>query len=152
MNKIRLLLQATLLLVFTLFQQASAEEAIYTGYFNNKAVSGYDVVSYFTEGKPVEGSSKYTFEYQGADWYFSSSENLTLFKNNPQQYAPQYGGHCAWAMSKGKIAPGNVPYWTIYNEKLYLNYDQKVLDTWRTNKDVFIKKADLNWSKLDKEY
>ena len=152
MNKIRLLLQATLLLVFTLFQQVSAEEAIYTGYFNNKAVSGYDVVSYFTEGKPVEGSSKYTFEYQGADWYFSSSENLTLFKNNPQQYAPQYGGHCAWAMSKGKTAPGNVPYWTIYNEKLYLNYDQKVLDTWRTSKDEFIKKADLNWSKLDKEY
>jgi len=151
MNKIRLLLQATLLLAFTLFQQASAEEAIYTGYFNNKAVSGYDVVSYFTEGKPVEGSGKYTLQYQGADWYFSSSENLALFKNNPQQYAPQYGGYCAWAMSKGKTAPGNAPYWTIYNEKLYLNYDKKVLDTWRVNKDEFIKKADLNWSKLDKE-
>lgn len=151
MKKIFLLLQATALLSLLLFQSAHAEEAIYTGYFNNKAVSGYDVVSYFTEKKPVEGDSQYTIEYQGADWYFSSQKNLTLFKNNPEKYAPQYGGYCAWAMARGKTAPGNAPFWTIYKDKLYLNYDQKVLDTWRANKDSFIQQADLNWSKLDKD-
>ena len=54
-------------------------------------------------------------------------------------------------MSNDKTAPGNPPFWTVYNEKLYLNYDQKVLDTWRADKDSFIEKADANWAKTDKE-
>lgn len=151
MKKILSLLQIVVLMGFAVFQQVAAEEAIHTGYFSNKAASGYDVVSYFTENKSVKGSGKYTMGYKGADWYFSSDENLTLFKNNPEQYAPQYGGYCAWAMSRDKRAPGNAPYWTIYNDKLYLNYDQSVLDRWRADKDNFIKKADLHWAKLDKE-
>ena len=152
MKKVLSLLQIMVLMGFAFFQQVSAADAIHTGYFNNKAVSGYDVVSYFTEKKPVEGDSKYQFEYQGADWYFSSAEHLALFKNNPVKYAPQYGGYCAWAMSEDKRAPGNPPFWTVYNDKLYLNYDQSVLNTWRTNKDAFIKKADLHWSNLEKEF
>ena len=139
-------------MTFSAFQPANAADAVYTGYFSSKAVLGYDVVAYFTESKPVKGSSKYVFEYQGADWYFSSAENLTIFKNNPVKYAPQYGGHCAWAMSSNQIAPGNAPFWTIYNDKLYLNYDRGVLDTWRTDKDAFIQQADLNWANVEKEF
>ena len=77
--------------------------------------------------------------------------NLDKFKAQPEKYAPQYGGYCAWAMSNDKAAPGNPPYWTVYNDKLYLNYDQNVLDTWREDKDGFIKKADAHWAKMDKE-
>lgn len=152
MKKIIVILQMLTLMMFSALQPASAEDAVHTGYFSNKAVSGYDVVSYFTEGKPVEGSSKYTLKYKGADWLFSSAENLALFKNDPVKYAPQYGGYCAWAMSNDKRAPGNSPFWTIYNDKLYLNYDQNVLDTWRADKDAFIQKADLHWANLEKEF
>lgn len=142
-----------ILLLMFVFGSASAHAAdsIYTGYFNNKAVSGYDVIAFFKQQKPVEGSSKYTLEYQGADWYFSTQSNLEKFKANPIKYAPQYGGYCAWAMSNNKTAPGNPPYWTIYNDKLYLNYDQSVLDTWHADKDGFIKKADAYWAKTEKE-
>lgn len=145
-------LSLLLLGFFVSLSSAHAEDAIYTGYFNNKAVSGYDVVAYFTEKQAVQGDSQYSLEYKGADWYFSSQTNLDLFKNNPEKYAPQYGGYCAWAMSRGKTAPGNAPFWTIYNEKLYLNYDQKVLDTWRADKDAFISKADAHWAELEKEF
>ena len=145
MKKIILMLQMVVLITFSAFQTANAADAVYTSYFSSKAVSGYDVVSYFTESKPVKGSSKYTFEYQGADWYFSSAENLALFKTNPVKYAPQYGGHCAWALSNDQIAPGNAPFWTVYNDKLYLNYDKSVMDTWVTDKDAFIKQAD-SWT------
>jgi YHS domain-containing protein len=145
----------TLLLLF-IVGSASAQAApvvdhIYTGYFNNKAVAGYDVIAYFEQSEPVEGSSKYQLSYKGANWYFSSQSNLDKFKANPEKYAPQYGGYCAWAMSNNKSAPGNPPFWTIYNDKLYLNYDQKVLDTWRANKDEFIKKADAHWAVMEKE-
>lgn len=76
-----------------------ATDEIYTGFFSSKALDGYDTVAYFTSGKPVEGSKKFSTEYKGADWYFSSEKNLTLFVNNPEKYAPQYGGYCAWAVS-----------------------------------------------------
>ncbi len=144
-------IKALLLLFVLSVNVIQAQEKIYTGYFNNKAVSGFDVVSYFSEQKAVQGSDKFTFEYKGADWYFSSQQNLDKFKNNPEYFAPQYGGYCAWAMARNKAAPGNAPFWTLYQDKLYLNYDQKILDTWRADKDAFIKKADKNWAEMDKE-
>ena len=152
MKKIILMLQMVILMTFSALQSANAADAVYTGYFSSKAVSGYDVVAYFTESKPVEGNSKYTFEYQGADWYFSSAENLALFKNDPMKYAPQYGGHCAWAMAEDQRAPGNAPFWTVYNDKLYLNYDKSVMETWVTDKDAFIQQANLHWANLEKEF
>ena len=51
-----------LALVMTLGYSTSgfaADDPIYTGLFSNKALRGYDTVAYFTEGKPVKGSSKY---------------------------------------------------------------------------------------------
>jgi len=128
-----------------------AADQIYTGYFSHKAISGYDAVAYFSEQKPVRGSAKFTLEYKGADWYFSSQHNLDKFKKNPDYFAPQYGGYCAWAMAENKTAAGNAPFWTIYQDKLYLNYDQEIQDKWLADKDNFIKKAAENWAKMDKK-
>ena len=77
-----------LLIMLVSFPSWSADK-IYTGIFSSKAVSGYDTVAYFTEGKPVKGDSKWQVEYEGADWYFSSQENLDKFKADPEAYAPQ---------------------------------------------------------------
>jgi YHS domain-containing protein len=151
MNIINRSIKALVLIFVMSSVSVFATEQIHTGYFNNKAVSGYDVIAYFDQGKPVEGSSKYQLEYKGADWYFSSQTNLDKFNGDPEKYAPQYGGYCAWAMANDKDAPGNPPYWTIYNDKLYLNYDQKVLDTWRVDKESFIEKADAHWANKEKE-
>ena len=112
---------------------------------------GFDLVSYFTQKAPLEGNKKFETTYDNVKFKFISKENLDLFKSNPKKYIPQYGGYCAWAMSNDKTAPGNAPFWTIYKEKLYLNYDQKILDKWIADKDGFIKKADAHWAKADKE-
>jgi hypothetical protein len=37
------------------------------------AIDGYDSVSYFTEERPVKGSSDFKFEWQGAAWRFEAS-------------------------------------------------------------------------------
>ena len=50
-------------------------------------------VAYFTQGKPVKGSEKYTHLWKGAEWRFVSSRHLDLFRSNPEKYAPQYGGY-----------------------------------------------------------
>lgn len=123
----------------------ATEDDIYTSRFGNAAASGYDVVAYFTAGKPVEGSKKYTFEYKGADWRFSSEENLEKFKADPEAYAPQYGGYCAWAVANGKTASSDPDQWTIHDGKLYLNYNSKIQKKWLKDKEGFIVKGDANW-------
>ena len=38
------------------------------------AAKGYDVVAYFEDGRPVKGSSRFTYEWMGANWQFSTGE------------------------------------------------------------------------------
>jgi len=123
-------------------------DPIYTTFFSKAAVGGYDPVAYFTVGKPVEGDEKFTFEYKGAEFRFSSKGNLDAFKANPEKFAPRYGGYCAWAISQGRLAGGNPKYWRIVDGKLYLNFDEKVQKTWESDIPGFIRSADRNWPKV----
>jgi YHS domain-containing protein len=84
---------------------AMAREApVYTGLFSSVAVSGYDPVAYFTDGKPVEGKKEFSTRWMNVEWRFASAQNRDLFVVNPEKYAPQYGGYCAWAVSQNKTA------------------------------------------------
>ncbi|ADZ89700.1 YHS domain-containing (seleno)protein [Marinomonas mediterranea] len=126
-----------------------AQSEIYTGYFSSKAVGGYDTVAYFTQGKPVKGSSDYKTEFKGANWYFASQANLDLFKQDPDKYAPQYGGYCAWAVSaKNDFAKGDPEHWSIVDGKLYLNYNQNIKDKWSQDIPGHIAQGDKNWPTL----
>lgn len=124
---------------------AADKPSIHTGRLSNVAVSGYDPVAYFTLGEPTKGSKSHQYTYNGATWRFASQENLDKFKADPSAYAPQYGGYCAWAVSQGYTASGSPTNWTVRDGKLYLNYNDKVQETWRTDPDGFIRLADSNW-------
>lgn len=113
-----------------------------------KAIRGYDPVAYFTESKPVLGDSAITYSYQGATWQFASAKNRDAFKANPAQYAPQYGGYCAYGTADGHKAPTQADAWTIDNNKLYLNYNTNVQKAWNKDRPGFIQKADANWPGL----
>ncbi|WP_250654768.1 YHS domain-containing (seleno)protein [Alkalimarinus coralli] len=141
---------SALLLVcaLTLTQSALAAPPIYTSFFSDVAVSGYDVVAYFTEHSPVKGNPELSTEYKGAEWHFSSQENLDAFKSNPEKYAPQYGGYCAWAVAYNKTAKGDPKQWAIHDGKLYLNYDANIKAKWTADRENLIKKADLYWPQL----
>jgi len=109
------------------------------------AIRGYDPVAYFTIGEPTRGSDQFTASWQGATYKFASAANLALFKEEPEAYAPQYGGYCAYAVSKGATA-GTVPEaWTIVDGKLYLNYSLAVQQRWRRDVPGHIKAANRNW-------
>lgn len=138
------LITRTLLLISTLvsFSVFAEDDAVSTGLFNNVAISGYDTVAYFTQGKPAKGSNKHEFTWRGAVWRFSSQENLDAFKQAPADYAAQYGGYCAWAMSGGKTASTDPDVWHIKEGKLYLNYNKNVQKEWFANMDNDIVSAD----------
>ena len=138
--------------IFFLAINVYAGDPVYTGFLSNKAVSGYDPVAFFTDGKPIKGDSKFQTEYNGADWYFASQEHLDMFKENPEKYAPQYGGFCAWAVAaKHSRAPGDPEYWKIVDGKLYLNYDKSVQQKWLEDVPGFIQEADKYWPTLRDE-
>lgn len=118
---------------------------VFTGRFSDVAVGGYDPVAYFEDGKPVKGAKEFAFEYEGATWLFATADNLEQFKADPDAYAPQYGGYCAWAVAQGYTAPGNPKNWSVRGGKLYLNYDSGVQAKWLKDPDGFITKADANW-------
>jgi len=124
---------------------AVAKDPVYTGIFSSLAVSGYDPVAYFTEGKPVEGRSDFEYEWNGATWRFVDQNNLDTFKANPEVYAPQYGGYCAWAVAQGSTASSDPDAWRIVDGKLYLNYSKSVQEKWLQDISGNIAKADKNW-------
>lgn len=109
------------------------------------AIRGYDPVAYFTAAREVMGKKEIVFEYLGAQWHFASEENRNLFKQNPEKYTPQFGGYCAYGMSRGYKAETQPNAWTIVDGKLYLNYNVDVREKWSQDTANYIKKAEANW-------
>jgi len=114
------------------------------------AIEGYDPVAYFTDSKPVMGSSEYTYQWHGAVWHFASAQHRDAFAKSPESYAPQYGGYCAYGVSQGHTAPVDPAAWKIINGKLYLNYNKEVQKLFLNDPSSEIEKADQNWPKLHK--
>lgn len=126
----------------------SAADPINASFFGNVAIEGYDPVAYFQQNQAVEGSKKHQHEWNGAKWNFSSAANRDLFAENPEKYAPQYGGYCAYAVSQNTTAGIDPDQFTILDGKLYLNYNAKIQKKWQQDRDSYIEQADKNWPKV----
>jgi uncharacterized membrane protein len=127
---------------------ASAEKAeIDTGALEGIALGGNDAVSYFT-GTPAKGSDEFSTDWKGAKWKFVSAANRDAFTASPEKYAPQYGGYCAYAVSKGTTAPGDPNAWTVVDGKLYVNFSPAVKEKWSQNIPGNISLANGNWPKV----
>jgi len=144
------------LLILATIGQVSAAERINTlekkGLFsyepNGIAIRGYDTVAYITEGKPVEGREDFSTEWEGATWRFSSQEHLDLFTGDPEKYAPQYGGYCAYGVAQESLVKIEPDQWTIYEDKLYLNYNAKLNNEWKKDIPGYIATADKLFESL----
>jgi YHS domain-containing protein len=123
----------------------AAKPEIFTGLKPGFAVAGYDPVAYFTENKPIKGDPSITLDYKGARWLFASTANRDAFKADPEKYAPQYGGYCAWAVSQGYTAKGEPEVWKIVEGKLYLNFSRSVQRRWERDIPGNITSANANW-------
>lgn len=125
--------------------QAKKEDKVFST--KEGAIKGYDPVSYFTVNKPQKGFKTISYIWQGATWYFSSEANKTLFTANPEKYAPQYGGYCAYGWAQGYAVKIEPDAWAIEGGKLYLNYNKNVQKDWDKDRLGYIKKADENYKK-----
>lgn len=112
------------------------------------AIKGYDVVAYFKDSAAVAGSSEFSYSWQGTEWHFKNQSNLDAFKAEPEKYAPQFGGYCAYGVSQDHKSPTDPSAFTIVNNKLYLNYSPRVKNIWVRDTKGNIEKAEANWPGL----
>jgi YHS domain-containing protein len=116
---------------------------------------GYDVVAYF-DNVAVEGDQQFSTKHDGINYKFVSKENLEKFKANPNNYMPQYGGYCAYALAdKGKKVGIDPNSFQIMDGKLYLFYDSFLAHTlklWNEeDPEELRQKADKNWTAIMKK-
>ncbi|MCV9385773.1 YHS domain-containing (seleno)protein [Reichenbachiella ulvae] len=155
MNRLLKIFLLTLLVIFTLSFVLSrilrvtplswGHDEVNMSFWSNEAINGYDPVAYFTVGKAVPGSDSFSVEWNEAKWLFSSDENRSLFESAPDQYAPQYGGYCGYAVAKGFTANTDPEVFEILNGKLYLFVGENEKEEWMKNWRENIRKCEDNW-------
>lgn len=124
---------------------AMAAGPVFTGDTDEVALEGHDVVAYFTEGRPMQGSPEHSHRWQGAVWQFASEQHLDLFRENPERYAPAYGGHCAWGVANGRKLASSPEHWVIHDGRLYLNLNEEVQGSWKEALESNIREANNLW-------
>lgn len=109
------------------------------------ALEGYDPVAFFTDGKPIRGSAEYTARYLGAEYRFAAEEHRASFVADPAKYAPQFGGFCAYGISRGHAVSVEIDTWQIIEGRLVLNYDQGVKRKFDADRVGNLRLADEKW-------
>lgn len=126
-------------------ERTNAAGDVSTGFYSNKAIRGYDVVSFFN-GEPKVGTWQYRVNYRGAVWLFSSKQNHERFMIDPVRYVPQYGGYCAYSISEVNILkPADPELWHIIDNKLYFNHNSFYFEEWKRRSNQYIAQGDKNW-------
>jgi hypothetical protein len=133
-----------------LFITASALNAQVSEIFvkDGYAIGGYDPVAFFTENKAIKGAEGISITWKNAKWLFSNKKHADMFKANPEKYAPQYGGYCAYGCSRGYKAKTEIEAFTVTDGKLYFNYNIKTRAEWTKDMKAYIEKADAEWEKM----
>lgn len=109
------------------------------------AIGGTDPVAYFQQADAVPGLAEFALMWRGATWAFASAANMESFEMNPDAFAPQFGGYCAFALAKGALASTVPEAWTIYENRLYLNNSLPVRDEWAADIPGYLAQAAPYW-------
>jgi len=117
---------------------------------NGVILKGYDPVAYFTRHQAVKGNPAIQTRFGGAIYYFASAANKVAFSKNPSKYVPQYGGFCAYHLTKGELKDSDPTAFLIYKGKLYICSAADSAKEFRSNIDQNIRKADDYWVPLSR--
>lgn len=137
-------LGAMALLIAALASPAFAQDVTHS----TPGASGYDVVAYFTDGKPMRGSGFHVSMHEGVTYAFATEEHKKLFAADPKKYLPVYGSFCAYGVAVAKKFVADPEVWKIVDGKLYLNLDKNIQAKWEKDIAGYIKKADSNWTQI----
>jgi YHS domain-containing protein len=138
----------TLFALLFLLQGCSTMNTVSDGADSKLMLRGHDPVSYFTAPKPVLGSAEFKAGHQGVTYRFINAANRDLFLQNPDKYAPQYGGFCANGATYAMKWGGEADVFEIYNDRLFIFGGQRSLDYWSMDKVKNVQYADGYWKDM----
>ena len=144
--------QTLALLSLAALAAAVSQNAV-AGDFNETdgvAIRGFDPVAYVADHEATQGVAEYTSTYKGSVFRFKNAANRDAFIADPQKYAPQYNGYCAFGVSRGYKAVTSPDAFSVVDGKLYLNYNAEVKTMWTKDVPGYIAKADAQWAAIEK--
>jgi hypothetical protein len=109
------------------------------------AISGFDPVAYFTDATPSLGTPELELSIAGAVWRFRSDGNRAAFADNPEVYAPQFGGYDPVAIARGASVPGHPLYWLVTGQHLYLFYSAQARTAFLADSSRILDAAERKW-------
>lgn len=124
---------------------AAAEGQSYFYAPDGIALSGYDAVSYFKQGRAVPGTPENSLMWRGVTWFFATPESEMSFEMDPHAYAPQFGGYCAYGVAEGTAASGAPDAFVIFQGRLYLMHTVDMVSKVQSEMPEIVKEAQGKW-------
>jgi hypothetical protein len=112
------------------------------------AISGFDPVAYFTEGKAIFDRPEIELNMDGAVWRFTNEGNRGAFASHPDVYAPRFGGYDPLAIGRGRSVQGHPLIWAVAGQRLYLFYSEQARTAFLPDPGRIIETAERKWSDL----
>ena len=109
-------------------------------------LNGYDVVSYFVDGKHAMGSAQHKSTYKAVTFHFASAEHKALFDKTPEKYLPEFGGYCANGIAYGIPWGGDGDAWKMIDGKLYIFGGQGSKDAFLIDEKNNLALANKYWA------
>ncbi len=108
-------------------------------------LGGHDPIAYRSAHKAVMGSPEHAAQHDGATYRFASSENRAAFT---AEYAPAFGGYCAYAASQGRLSPSDPLVFEIYDGHLLVFTNAEFKELFDQDPAGNKAKADAAWPSL----
>ena len=109
-------------------------------------LKGADVVTYFTQGKYVQGSTEFASTYEGVRFRFANAQDKALFDAAPTKYLPEFGGYCANGVDYGIPWGGDADTFVMIDGKLYIFGGHGSLDAFMLDVPGNLKLAQKYWA------
>ena len=127
-------------------QGLSPVNAVADGDDKRVMLFGYDVVSYFTDGREMRGDPKIRSVYKDVTFRFATAEHKKLFDAAPEKYIPQFGGFCANGIAYAIPWGGDADRWKIIDGKLYIFGGQGSMDAFMLDPQRNMALANKYWT------
>ncbi len=124
----------------------SPVNAVSEGNDDHLLLFGYDVVAYFTDGKPVKGDPAIKSVYKDVTFRFASAGHKAMFDQSPEKYIPQFGGYCSNGIAYAIPWGGDSDRFRIIDGKLYMFGGQGSLDAFMLDPKHNMELANKYWS------
>jgi YHS domain-containing protein len=127
--------------------QAVPERTV-VNFHTGLGLSGFDPVAYFTDNRPKFGRPEMEYSRGGVVWRFANEGNRAAFVENPEVYAPRFGGYDPVAIARGTSVPGHPLFWTVAAGRLYLFYNDAARRAFIADPGRYIESAERKWPEV----